>query len=158
MGRKKTWFAPKAFPPGVAPVYEWRATDGAIRQGTYTLIDIHKDGLVLVNLRLTSGRLMLFRKLDVIATFIEGRSPKPVECFNCGARIRYESVGRMDLPNWPERVRWVPKDLYHGDTCLEALMQEFPIHSEWDPIGRAKRDGRKKARYYDGNQSNDESE
>lgn len=47
MGRKRLWLPHEAVPPGVAPIYDWRTTDGAIRQGTYILVDIHKDGEVL---------------------------------------------------------------------------------------------------------------
>jgi hypothetical protein len=158
LARKQLWSLPAAVPPSVAPIYEYRITDGAIRHGTRILIDMHKHGEILINLQLTSGHTMIFRKRDVIAHFARGSRPSSFNCPNCGGHVRYESVGRMDYLNWPAGVKWLPKNLYHGDTCLGALIQEFPIHSEWDPIGRAKRNGRKKARYYDGNQYEEESE
>lgn len=37
-------------------------------------------------------------------------------------------------------------------------MAEFPIHSEWDPIGSDGVMAARKARYYDGNQYEEESE
>jgi hypothetical protein len=135
LGRTKLWLPPAAYPPGVASIYEWRTTDGAIRQGTHILNDIHKDGELLVYLKTTSGNVALHRKRDVIATFALGERPKPLTCFNCGGLIGFESVGSMDCPSWPAHLKWLPKNLYHGDTCLERLMAEFPIHSERDPIG-----------------------
>lgn len=128
MARRKIWHAPQAVPSGVAPIYEWRTTDGAIRHGTNILTDLDADGEVLVNLKLTNGHAKMYRKRDVIATFAHGRCPRPTACKICGEPITFESVGRMDFNNWPAHVKWLPKNTHHGVTCLDRLMQELPIH------------------------------
>ncbi|SBS78257.1 hypothetical protein MHPYR_530044 [uncultured Mycobacterium sp.] len=82
--------------------------------------------MVLIELKMVSGSSTLFRKRDVLATFVRGLPPRPFCCPYCGTRIKYESVGRMDRDNWPAHVKWLPKNLYHGTHCLEAIMQEIP--------------------------------
>jgi hypothetical protein len=146
LGRTKLWKPVTAC--FLRPVYEWRTTDLAIRHGRHILAEHaalrdtkhYVRGDICVQVQTLHGRQIVKPKKDLIALSVYGPRPKSKLCKVCGNEIRYVCA-QLDGKVTP----WMldrPAALYHHALCWDRLIEEFPIHSEWDPIGRRRRNGK----------------
>lgn len=121
------------------PVYEWRTTDLVIRRGSRILAEQHVAGKVLVSVETRYGRRIVHEKKDLIAISLYGPRPRPELCKVCGDPVKYACEQRNgNITPW---MIDLAAQRYHA-RCLERLIQEFPLHSEWDRIGSPRRNGR----------------
>lgn len=114
----------------VAPIYQWRRNDGAIRRGTRVLAI--RNGFVRVQMR--DGRREKVSQVHLIAAAAH-RWPESWTCDKCRETVPY-ILQRLDElgDDSPNNLKWVPDAeamLWHViGCCLENLMSCKPHDDE----------------------------
>jgi hypothetical protein len=130
LGRPTIWL-PFSI-PGVRPGYEYRRTDGAIRNGSHNILKDHFDGVhVWVTLESPHGNRTLWNKREVIARAHLGLPEW--RCWVCSKAIDIDihpvQANGDPLDHSPTNIVY-DMDLeaarQHELGCLEALMSARP--------------------------------